>query len=51
MMKTETFSHRVDQFGRRHPGLMWLANVILMLFVTLVLLTTTEAPVVLYQAF
>jgi hypothetical protein len=51
MMKTGTLSYRMDQFGRRHPGLMWLANGILMLFVTLLLLTTTEAPVVLYQAF
>jgi hypothetical protein len=51
MMKTGTLPYRMDQFGRRHPGLMWLANGILMLFVTLLLLTTTEAPVVLYQAF
>jgi hypothetical protein len=51
MMKTGTLSYRMDQFGRRHPGLMSLANGILMLFVTLLLLTTTEAPVVLYQAF
>ena len=51
MTKDESLSQRLDQFGRRHPCLMWLANGILMLFVTLVLLTTTEAPVVLYQAF
>jgi hypothetical protein len=51
MMKTGTLAYRLDQFGRRHPVLMWLANGILMLFVTLLLLTTTEAPVVLYQAF
>jgi hypothetical protein len=50
-MKTEVFSHRFDQFGRRHPGLMWLTNIILLLFVTLLLLMTTEAPLVLYQAF
>jgi hypothetical protein len=51
MTKNESISQRLDQFGRRHPGLMWLVNGTLMLFVTLVLLTTTEAPVVLYQAF
>lgn len=51
MTKIATFSKRIDQFGRRHPRLMWLANGILMLLVTLVLLTTTDAPVVLYQAF
>lgn len=42
---------RVDQFGRRHLRLMWLANGLLTVFVTIVLLMTTEAPVVLYQAF
>ena len=51
MTKTFTISQRLDQFGRQHPYLMALANGILMLFVTLMLLTTTEAPVVLYQAF
>jgi hypothetical protein len=51
MKKSDSISQRLDSFGRRHPGLMWLANAILMLFVTLVLITTTEAPVVLYQAF
>jgi hypothetical protein len=44
-------SQRVDEFGRMHPRLLWLANAILLVFVTLVLLTTTEAPLVLYQAF
>lgn len=51
MKKDQTYSQRLDQYGRQHPRLMWLANAILMLFVTLVLLTTTEAPLVLYQAF
>jgi hypothetical protein len=51
MMNTDSVSARIDQFGPRHPKLMWLTNVILMIFVTVVLLTTTEAPVVLYQAF
>lgn len=41
----------LEQFGRTHPGLLLLANALLMVFVTLVLLTTTDAPVVLYQAF
>jgi hypothetical protein len=48
---SRTLLHCVDEFGRQHPGWMWLANLALMLFVTLMLLTTTEAPVVLYQAF
>ena len=51
MTKNPPISQRLDQFGRRHPRLMWLVNAILTLFVTLVLLTTTEAPLVLYQAF
>jgi hypothetical protein len=51
MTKNTTVSGRFDEFGRRHPRLMWLAIEILTLFVALVLLTTTEAPVVLYQAF
>lgn len=50
-MRKPTISQRIDQFGRVHPYLMTLATGILMLIVTLVLLTTTEAPVVLYQAF
>jgi hypothetical protein len=51
MIKTGTLSYRMDQFGRRHPGLMWLAVGFLMLFVTLVLVMATDAPVVLYQTF
>jgi len=51
MKKNETISDRIDRFGRRHPRLLWLANAILLMFVTLALLTTTEAPLVLYQAF
>jgi hypothetical protein len=50
-MTSEPISHRLDQFARGHPRLVWTVNGILMFFVTLVLLTTTEAPVVLYQAF
>lgn len=41
----------VDRFGRRHPRLLVATNVALLLFMTFVQLTTTEAPVVLYQAF
>jgi hypothetical protein len=51
MMKNATILERLDEFGRRHSRLMWLANGILMMFVVLVLLMTTDAPVVLYQAF
>jgi hypothetical protein len=46
-----SISQRFDRFGREHPRLFWLLNGILMAFVTLILLTTTEAPLVLYQAF
>ena len=41
----------LEKYGRAHPRLMLLANALLMAFVALVLLTTTDAPVVLYQAF
>jgi hypothetical protein len=51
MKKSNSISQLLDNFGRRHPRLMWFANALLMLLVTLTLLTTTEAPVVLYQAF
>jgi hypothetical protein len=51
MEKDETVSQRLDQFARQHPRLLWLVNGFLMLFVTLVMITTAEAPVVLYQAF
>jgi hypothetical protein len=50
-MKGATVSGRLDEFGRRHPRLMAMAIGLLMVFVVLVQLTTTEAPVVLYQAF
>ncbi len=51
MTKNGSIRQRMDHFGRQHPRLMWLVNGILMLFVTLVLITTAEAPLVLYQAF
>ena len=44
-------SRRIVDLGQRHAQLMWLAVGALTFFVTLVLLMTTEAPVVLYQAF
>ena len=40
-----------DRLGRRHPRLLIALNIALLVFVTLALLMTTEAPVVLYQAF
>ena len=42
---------RVDMFYARHPRLLVATNIILLLFVTIMLLTATDAPVVLYQAF
>jgi hypothetical protein len=42
---------RIEEFARKHPRWMWVANGILVLFVTIVLLMTTETPIVLYQAF
>ena len=51
MTKDLTYFQRLDQYARQHPRLLWLANAIMLMFVTLMLLTTTEAPVVLYQAF
>jgi hypothetical protein len=42
---------QVEAFARKHPRWMWAANVLLIVFVTIVLLIATEAPVVLYQAF
>jgi hypothetical protein len=41
----------LDVFFQQHPRLMWLAVGLLTACVTLVLLMTTEAPIVLYQAF
>lgn len=51
MTKIMTVSARFDEFGRTHPGLMWSTAGCLAVCVALVLLTITEAPVVLYQAF
>ena len=51
MASDQTIFAHVDYFARKHPYLIGIANCILLLFVTFVLLMTTEAPVVLYQAF
>jgi hypothetical protein len=51
MKDSDTLSDRVDRFGRSHPRLMILAAGTLMVIVTVVLLTTSESPIVLYQAF
>lgn len=51
MTQKQTLSDRTDQFGRRHPRLLILATGTVMVIVTLALLATTEAPIVLYQAF
>jgi hypothetical protein len=51
MRDAAKLSGRLDRFAREHPRLMWAINATMMLFVALVLLTTTEAPLVLYQAF
>ena len=50
MTKT-VFSPRIDAFARRHPRLLVATNIVLLCLMTLALLTMTEAPVVLYQAF
>jgi hypothetical protein len=51
MNKNEPISERLDRFARRNPAVIWSTNIVLMLFVTLLLLMETDAPVVLYQAF
>ena len=51
MTNKDSAIQRLDNFGRQHPRLMWLANTALMIFVTIILIMATEAPVVLYQAF
>ncbi len=50
MKKVKPF-RRLDNYGQNHPRLMWFANGVLILLVIVILLMTTEAPVVLYQAF
>lgn len=48
MTKPGVIYECIIEFGRKR---LWLVNGILVVFVTIVLLMTTEAPVVLYQAF
>ena len=50
-MSKDIFSPTLDGLGRRYPRLLIATNIVLLLFITFVLLTATEAPVVLYQAF
>jgi hypothetical protein len=42
---------RLDEVGRRHGGLMLAFTLAVAAVVTVVLLSSSEAPVVLYQAF
>lgn len=42
---------RADAYGRRHPAQLLALTVALAIVVTVVLLSSSEAPVVLYQAF
>lgn len=51
-MKTKmVVPERVDKFGREYPRLIGVVIGILMLIVVYVELLTTNAPLVLYQAF
>jgi len=40
-----------DDFGRRHPRLLLLAVIVLACVATILLLSTSTGPVVLYQRF
>ena len=51
MTNTTMVAERFDEFGRRHPRAVAAVIGILTMIVALVLLTTAEAPIVLYQAF
>jgi hypothetical protein len=51
MTKQPAFLPSLDGYFRSHPRLLIAANIVLTVVMTLVLLTTTDAPVVLYQAF
>lgn len=50
-MKTAAPDPAIVRFGRRYPRMLVALNVTLLLVVTIDLLLTTDAPVVLYQAF
>ena len=45
------FQQRLDGMGRRHPAWMIAALLLLTVLATILLLTTSEGAVVLYQAF
>lgn len=42
---------RLDAFGRRHPGLMLCATLLMAALTMLLYLSTSDTPTVLYQAF
>ena len=50
-MTSKDFAPVIDRYGRRHPRRLIALNVALLAWVVIVLLMTTDAPVVLYQAF
>lgn len=51
MMVTEEHVPAMESFYRQHPKALITTNLILLVLITIDLLVTTEAPVVLYQAF
>ena len=51
MADTQKSANRLDALGRRHPGLMWAAVALLAVAVTVLLIVTDQAPVVLYKTF
>jgi len=51
MQKKAVHLSLIDRFARRQPRLMEVVIGVLMIVVVLVELTTTDAPLVLYQAF
>jgi hypothetical protein len=42
---------KMDDFGQRHPKLMLMFTLAVAAIVTLILLSQSEAPAILYQAF
>jgi hypothetical protein len=50
-MDTDKPMSTTDNFFRQHPRLLLAINIVLLILITIDLLVTTEAPVVLYQAF
>jgi hypothetical protein len=47
----DQLSSRLDAFGRRHFGLMMSLTLLAAVVATVLLLSQTEGPVVLYQAY